>query len=94
MNIQKKTIKIALWKKKNNKDVMIEGQHKIARSRLHGPIRVGGLNMRSTKEKAECLYLDSGIRHFQRYCDGEAPRLVEISPGIIEQGPAQRECYS
>ena len=67
----------ALWKKKNNEDAYMEGRHQIAKERTHAPIRVGGLNMRRTKIKAECLYFDSGIRHLRKFYDEEAPRMIE-----------------
>ena len=51
---------------KNNEDAYVEGRHKIDKERTHAPIRVGGLNMRRTKIKAECLYFDSGIRHIRK----------------------------
>ena len=34
----------ALWNKKNNDDVYVEGRHQIAEERTHALIRVGGLN--------------------------------------------------
>ena len=67
----------ALWKKKNNEDAYVEGRHQIAKERTHAPIRVGGLNMRRTKVKAECLYFDSGIRHLRKFYDEEAPKMIE-----------------
>ena len=67
----------ALWKKNNNEDVHIEGRHQIVKERTHAPIRVGGLNMRRTKIKAECLYFDSGIRHLRKFYEEEAPRMIK-----------------
>ena len=49
---------------------------KLPKERTHAPIRVGGLNMRRTKIKAECLYFDSGIRHIRKFYDEEAPRMI------------------
>ena len=72
-----KIIYETLWKKKNHEDAMIEGRHKIAKARTHAPIMAGGLNMRNTQIKAECLYADSGVRHLRRYLDGEAPAMIE-----------------
>ena len=66
----------ALWKKKNNEDAYMEGRHKIAKERTYAPIRVGGLKMRRTKIKAECLYFDSGIRHIRKLYNEEAPRMI------------------
>ena len=77
LNEIQETIYKALWKKKNNEDAYIEGRHQIAKERTHAPIRVGGLNMRRTKIKAECLYFDSGIRHLRKFYDEEAPRMIE-----------------
>ena len=64
-----------LWKKKNNEDAYVDGRHQIAKERTHAPIRVGGLNMRRTRIKAEFLYFDSGIRHIRKFYDEEAPRM-------------------
>ena len=66
----------ALWKKKNNEDAYVEGRHQIAKERTHAPIRVGGLNMRKTRIKAECLYFDSGIRHIRKFYDEESPKMI------------------
>ena len=45
----------ALWEKKNNDDAYVE-RHQITKERTHALIRVGGLIIRRTKIKAECLY--------------------------------------
>ena len=77
LNGIQKIINKSLWKKKNSKDLMVEGRHLVAKNRTRAPITVGGLNMRDTTLKAEYLYADSGVRHLQRYYDGNAPRFIK-----------------
>ena len=77
-NIQK-TLNKALWKKKNSDDMMIEARHLIAKNRTRAP---GGLNLRVTILKAECLYGDSRIQHLRRYYDGAASKIIE---GYLEE---------
>ena len=62
---------------KNNENAYVDGRHQIAKERTHAPIRVGGLNMRRTRIKAEFLYFDSGIRHIRKFYDEEAPRMIK-----------------
>ena len=67
----------ALWEKKNNDDAYVEGRHQITKERTHALIRVGGLIIRRTKIKAECLY-----------CGG--PRISSSTSGVsISRKPNQ-----
>ena len=72
-----KIIHDALWIVKNQDDARIEGRKKIAKTRTHGPIHAGGLNMRPTELKAKCLYTDSGTRHLRKYFDEEHPQYIQ-----------------
>ena len=56
---------------------MIEGRLLVAKNRTRAFITVGGLNIRDTTLKAECLYADSDVRHLWRYYNGNAPRLIK-----------------
>ena len=79
---------------------MIEGRHKISKARTHALTTAGGLNMRSTQIKADCLYADSGIRHLRRYLDGKAPAMTEtylhelIPEDITTMGSRQLKALS